>query len=247
MYQMTSREMHIKWSVILVWRMQRIVIGNCSSSHPQHVKNAIPCSQFLRLRSLYSVDSDLNRASEREEMCQFFRKRGFPGSAGCHHRQTSSPRNRSRNRSTNVTERWSQHSSIQLNPSFTKPGSQNIILKTFKILCNDPENKYIFPLPPLISFKCEKNIGNFLVRSEFFWQPTGNFQMCTRCKTCPFISNMVKISGPNRSAKITLKKVAILHCLTCNWSELYSRVYKTAQFFVIFGDKSLILIIPENG
>ena len=68
---MTSREMHIKWSVILVWRMQRIVIGNCSSSHPQHVKNAIPCSQFLWLRRLYNVDSHLNRASSAEKCASF--------------------------------------------------------------------------------------------------------------------------------------------------------------------------------
>ena len=42
---------------------------------------------------------------------------------------------------------------------------KNLILKNFKILRNDPETKHIFSLPPLISFKRDKNIGNFLVRS----------------------------------------------------------------------------------
>ena len=37
----------------------------------------------------------------------------------------------------------------------------------FKILRNDPETKHIFSLPPLISFKRDKNVGNFLVRSTF--------------------------------------------------------------------------------
>ena len=41
-----------------------------SSSHPQPVKNAIPFSQFLRLRRLFSDDSDFNNKCE--EMCQFF-------------------------------------------------------------------------------------------------------------------------------------------------------------------------------
>ena len=50
-----------------------------SSSHPQHVKNAIPFSQFLRLRRLCSNDSDFNNKCE--EMCQFFKKRGYPDSA----------------------------------------------------------------------------------------------------------------------------------------------------------------------
>ena len=47
-----------------------------SSSHPSHVKNSIPYSQFLRLRRLCSDDSDFS--SKSEEMCQFFEKRGYP-------------------------------------------------------------------------------------------------------------------------------------------------------------------------
>ena len=57
-----------------------------SSSHPSHVKNSIPFSQFLRLRRLCSDDSDFFHKSE--SMCQFFEKRGYPASvvqAG-HHR-----------------------------------------------------------------------------------------------------------------------------------------------------------------
>ena len=50
-----------------------------------------------------------------------------------------------------------------------------------------------------------KNIGNFLVRSVFQTsdQP-GTFKCArARCKTCPFIRNVEKISGPERSIKIT--------------------------------------------
>ena len=57
-----------------------------SSSHPSHVKNSIPFSQFLRLRRLCSDDSDFSEKSE--TMCQFFDKRSYPVSfvqAG-HHR-----------------------------------------------------------------------------------------------------------------------------------------------------------------
>ena len=68
---------------------------------------------------------------------------------------------------------------------------KNVILKNFKILRNDPETKHIFSLPPLISFKHDKNLGNFLVRSAFkFNNQPGTFTCKrTRCKTCPFISN----------------------------------------------------------
>ena len=64
---------------------------------------------------------------------------------------------------------------------------ENVILKNFKILRNDPETKHIFSLPPLISFKRDKNIGNFLVRSAFKSDnPPGTFKCTrTRCKLVP--------------------------------------------------------------
>ena len=43
-----------------------------SSSHPLHVDNHIPYSQFLRLRRLCSEDSDFSLKSEK--MCEFCRQ-----------------------------------------------------------------------------------------------------------------------------------------------------------------------------
>ena len=41
----------------------------------------------------------------------------------------------------------------------------------------------------------------------------------TRCKTCPFLSNRVKISGPNRSVKVidhfTCITTNVIYCITC--------------------------------
>ena len=54
------------------------------------------------------------------------------------------------------------------------------ILKNFKILRNDPETKHIFSLPPLISFKRDKRIGNFLVRSAFKSDNQPGTFKCTR-------------------------------------------------------------------
>ena len=42
-----------------------------------------------------------------------------------------------------------------------------IVLKNFKLLQNDSESNAIFSQPPLISFKHDKKIGSFLVRSSF--------------------------------------------------------------------------------
>ena len=62
---------------------------------------------------------------------------------------------------------------------------------------------------------------NFLVRSVFQTsdQP-GTFKCArARCKTCPFIRNVEKISGPKRSIKITdhftCTSANVIYCITC--------------------------------
>ena len=78
--------------------------------------------------------------------------------------------------------------------------------------------------PSLISFKRDKNIGNFLVRSSFQTndQP-GTFKCArSRCKTCPFIHNVEKISGPKRPIQITdhfmWTSANVIYCITCTYS-----------------------------
>ena len=82
---------------------------------------------------------------------------------------------------------------------------KSIILKNFKLLQNVPDTGGIFSQPPLISFKRDKNIGNFLVRSAFQTSNQAGTFKCARarCRTCPFICNVEKLSGPKRSIKIT--------------------------------------------
>jgi len=60
-----------------------------SSSHPSHVKNSIPFSQFLRLRRLCSDDSDFFHKSDFFEFFEFrvFRKAWLP----CFYRSSGSP------------------------------------------------------------------------------------------------------------------------------------------------------------
>ena len=109
---------------------------------------------------------------------------------------------------------------------------KSIILKNFKLLQNDPETGTIFSQPPLISFKRDKNIGKFLVRSSFQTknQP-GNFKCArTRCKTCPFIHNAKKISGPKRSIKIThhftCTSANVIYCITYTYCK---KIYTTTS------------------
>ena len=96
-----------------------------------------------------------------------------------------------------------------------------IILKSFKLLQSDPDTGRIFSQPPLISFKRDKNIGNFLVRSAFQTSNQAGTFKCARprWRTCPFICNVEKLSGPKRSIKITdhftCTSTSVIYCITC--------------------------------
>jgi len=89
------------------------------------------------------------------------------------------------------------------------------------LLQNDNETGRFFSQPPLISFKPNKNIGNFLVRSVIKSDDQPGTFKCVRkwCNTCPFIHNVDKITGPTRSIKIidrfTCTSANVIYCITC--------------------------------
>ena len=75
----------------------------------------------------------------------------------------------------------------------------------------------------MISFKRDKNSGNFLVRSSIQTNDQSETFKCarSRCKTCPFIHNVEKMSEPKRSIKITghftCTSAIVVYCITCTY------------------------------
>ena len=172
-----------------------------SCSHPSHVKNTIPSSQFLRLRHLCCDDFDF--ALKSEEMCDFFHKRGCPASV-VQARATIAPNNLIGSQHYKRRSQKGNNDRIPFTLIF-HPHNHAVKSIILKLLQNDPDTDRIFSQPPLISFKRDQNIGIFSVRSTFRTsdQP-GTFKCAwARCKTCAFIRNVEKISGPKRSIKIT--------------------------------------------
>ena len=112
-----------------------------SSSHPSHVKNSIPYSQFLRLRGLCSDDSDVSLKSE--EMCDFFDKRDYPASViqVGHHRAQQIDR-----QSGLQTSQKENNDKIPFMLTFHPQNHavKSIILRNFKLLQNDPDTVRIF-------------------------------------------------------------------------------------------------------
>ena len=189
-----------------------------SSSHPAHVKNSIPYSQFLRLRRLCSDDTDFSEKAE--EMCQFFKARGYPDPVihnSKHRAQSVHPQ------SAPLSSHNKLEGRIPLTLTFhpRNISVKNIILKNFKLLQHDPTTAEIFAQPLHISYKRDKNLSNFLVKSTLKsdHQP-GTFKCArVRCRTCPFISNVKKISGPKRTVAITdhfsCISTNLIYCITC--------------------------------
>ena len=74
-------------------------------------------------------------------------------------------------------------------------------------------------------FKRDKNIGNFLVRSSFQTNDqSGTFKCArSRCKTCPFVHNVEKISGHKRSIRITdhftCTSAIVIYCIACTYCQ----------------------------
>ena len=104
------------------------------------------------------------------------------------------------------------HKTLQSKMSFSKSSKFSAMI---------PKLKQIFPVPPLISFKHDKNIGHFPVRSAFQSNNQPGIFICkrTRCTSYPFIS------GPIRSTRITHHftciSVNVIYCITCT---LYKKI-----------------------
>ena len=190
------------------------------SSHPAHVKNSIPYSQFLRLRRLCSDDTDFSEKAE--EMCQFFKTRGYPDPVihnSKHREQSVHPQSASLSSHNKLEGR------IPLTLTFHpyNISVKNIILKNFKLLQQDPPTAEIFAQPLLISYKRDKNLSHFLVKSTLksAYQP-GTFK-CARVRFRTFISNASKISGLKRTVAITDHFLCIstnlICCITCTLSK----------------------------
>ena len=153
-------------------------------------------------------------------MRHFFKKHGYPDSVVNTAQQRAQQIDRQSALQTSQKEK-NERIPFTLTYHPHNLAAKSIILKNFTLLQNDNETGRIFSQPPLISFKRDKNVGNFLVRSvlKSADQP-GTFKYARkRCNTCPFIHNADKITGPKRSTKITDRftctSANVICCIKC--------------------------------
>ena len=192
-----------------------------SSPHPNHTKQSILYSQFLRLRRLCSDDKDFETKSL--EMRTFFVERGYP----THLLDSAIQKafNNSRRDSFKPPLAKISDDKIPLVLTF-HPFSykvRDVISRNFLILKNDPETSAIFTDTPLISFIRNKNMRNNLVRSALRQNlpaPAGTFSCSrARCYTCSFLNSATSISGPKSNFVIRHNFTCtsnIIYCISCS-------------------------------
>ena len=168
------------------------------SNHSSLCKNAIPYSQFLRLRRLYSETDDFSAKSE--EMCRFFYDKGYPltvvSSALAKARSVSRDSLLSH---SNVKESVRKVPLILDFNSYNKK-VMSIVRRNFEqYLTGDVDIGKMFDSNFLGSFSNEKSLANHLVSSRLSaeYEIPGTFQ-CNRsvCNTCAYVSSATVIVGP---------------------------------------------------
>ena len=193
-----------------------------SSSHPNHTKQSIPYSQFLRLRRLCSEDKDFETKSL--EMRTFFVERGYPTYLLDSAIQKAF--NNSRRDTLKPPLAKISDDKIPLVLTFHPFNYKvrDVISRNFLILKNDPETSTIFTDNPLISFRRNKNMRDNLVRSALRQNlpaPAGTFSCSrARCYTCSFLNSATSISGPKSNFVIrhnfTCTSSNIIYCISCS-------------------------------
>ena len=194
-----------------------------SSSHPKHTLNAIPFSQFLRLRRLCSDDNDFSNKCM--EMRSFFLNRNYPP-----HVVDQALRKVSLiDRNTALTPKVrAPNDRIPFTLTYHPINSsiKPIINRNYFLLTSETNTSHIFNDRPLFSNKRDRNLRSFLVKGVLHSNNDPGTFRCSRkrCNTCPYIVSHTSIVGPNSSLKITdhfdCTTSNVVYCIKCSLCNL---------------------------
>ena len=191
-----------------------------SSSHPKHTLNAIPFSQFLRLRRLCSDDDDFsNKCSE---MRSFFLSRNYPS----HVIDQAILKVSTIDRNTALTPNTRASDTERIPFTLTYHPRNNsikpIVHRNFSLLESDTNTSRIFNARPLFSYKRDRNLRSFLVKGVLPSDKEPGTFRCSRnrCNTCPYIVSHTSIAGPKSSVRITdhfqCTTSNVIYCIKCS-------------------------------
>ncbi|XP_072435478.1 uncharacterized protein [Chiloscyllium punctatum] len=193
-----------------------------TSSHPTSCKNAIPYSQFLRLRRICSQEDQFHHRTH--QMASFFRDRNFPSHVVKDALQCISSTSRTSALRLHPSNRNKDRTPLVLTFHPTNLCINQIICRHFRHLQKDPTTRDIFPSPPLSAFHKDRSLRDYLVRSMPPYSPPshpGTFPCHRRnCKTCAHTFSLTSIQGPTGAFHIhqsfTCTSTNIIYCICCS-------------------------------
>lgn len=198
-----------------------------TSHHPKATKDAIPYSQFLRLRRICSDDGDFKRQCL--TMKEFLLGKLYP----------SNLVDRAMNKVFLITREQSLRQVKKDNDKIlpfvmtfgeTAKGVIQQIRKLYEsIVPHDPELKDVLPAAPLAAYRRPKNLRDLLVRASLKKQGRNPRQVhanpgsvpCNskKCLTCKHVILTNEVKGPHGSQKIldqfNCKSRCVIYAITC--------------------------------
>lgn len=190
-----------------------------SSSHPKSCRDAIPYSQFLRLRRICSDDHDFEEKAS--EMKVFFMKRDYPQIVIDQALNKAKHLDRRSVLSYQSDRNDTDRIPLILTYHPTNITVKDVILKHYNILTEDDHTSTLFTKPPMLSWRRDSNLKDLLVHSELKDGKTPGSKPCgrRRCQTCKHISDVTKIGGPRGdffvNETFTCTSMNVVYCIVC--------------------------------
>lgn len=198
-----------------------------TSGHPRKCKNAIPFSQFLRLRRLCSDRQDYEEKAS--DMRNYFLERSYPVEVVDSALEKASNIDRHELLKQNNLQNHQERVPLVLTFHPTVSKIPTIVNRHWHFLSNDDTLGDIFQSIPVTAYRRGKNLKEFLT-SEASVNSTGPIgtSSCnrSRCNTCEHVLQQSTISGPRKSIKVlgsfTCTSSNVVYCILCvKCSKLY--------------------------
>ena len=171
-----------------------------SSCHPAHCVENIPFSLALRI---VRVCTDIStRDTRHTELKNMLMEREYPESMVDNALRKAKAIHRSTALKKVVAHKQTKRPIFATLYDPRLPNLQKIQLKHWRSMTQDPYLKEVFPEPPLVAFRRQKNIKDFLVRAKVPANKTrphrnlNGMKKCTQqCTACPYIKEGTEIKG----------------------------------------------------
>ena len=196
-----------------------------SSCHPAHVTKNIPFSLCLRIVRICSRIED--RDKRFSELKSMLLARGY--SAGIINaaieKAKKIPRFEALKKVVGSKETERPVLVIHYDPRL--PSVSQIIMKHYRTMVQDPHLKEVFPLPPLVAYRRQKNLKQILVRAKIPSLPSRpkrkilGMKKCNKCVYCSYITtgDHVKATASNYHHQIIQEvnctSSNVIYLITC--------------------------------